>query len=447
DTMPLSSAIFKSEQRNPVPQCPPRLDVQTIVAVLWSRMPNTFLTVETARVSERHGWVVQCLDILELSENEGLRKFHYHTLKLYCALCALGNTRVAHALCSHLDQSQLLYTIDNQYLSGMLREGFYNVLMSIHLETAKEARLMMNNEFIIPVTDETRSIKLFPDESKRHSLPGVGLSTSLKPRLNFSPLSFITTKKQQRLHSPQIPLGILKEKAISMLTEAVQGGGSHIRDPVGGSVEYQFVPILKLIGTLLIMGVLTSEEPNVFGEPEEEEAKVEEVEAAAGGGEKEEVSSNEVKAVEAGEEETKEVKPPVKGLLEKTLPESVKRQMCELLHYFCDCELKQRIEAIVSFSDSFVSKLQYNQKFRYNELMLALNMSAAVTAKKTKEFRSPPQEQEEEGEQDTSVKGRLLAMLYKVKGPPKKVEEEPTEQEQAPPSKILTVPLSLCEPR
>ncbi|RXN36666.1 ryanodine receptor 3-like isoform X3 [Labeo rohita] len=68
-------------------------------------------------------------------------------------------------------------------------------------------------------------------------------------------------------------------------------------------------------------------------------------------------------------------------------------RMCELLHYFCDCELRHRIEAIVSFSDSFVSKLQFNQKFRYNELMLALNMSAAVTAKKTKEFRSPPQEQ------------------------------------------------------
>ncbi len=67
--------------------------------------------------------------------------------------------------------------------------------------------------------------------------------------------------------------------------------------------------------------------------------------------------------------------------------------MCELLHYFCDCELKQRIEAIVAFSDDFVSKLQFNQKFRYNELMQALNMSAAVTAKKTREFRSPPQEQ------------------------------------------------------
>ncbi|XP_062415583.1 ryanodine receptor 3 isoform X4 [Pungitius pungitius] len=499
DAMPLSSAIFKSEQRNPVPQCPPRLDVQTIVAVLWSRMPNTFLSVETARVSERHGWVVQCLeplemlavhipeenrclDILELSEHEDLRKFHYHTLKLYCALCALGNTRVAHALCSHLDQSQLLNTIDNQYISGMLREGFYNVLISIHLETAKEARLMMNNEFIIPVTDETRSIKLFPDESKRHSLPGVDLSTSLKPRVNFSAVGIINTKRPPYLYSPQIPLGILKEKAISMLSEAVHGGGTHIRDPVGGSVEYQFVPILKLIGTLLTMGVLTSEEvrvilllidPNVFGEAKDgEEAKGDE---AAATGEKEDVSKNEEKAVEAGEEETKESKPQVRGLLEKSLPESVKRQMCELLHYFCDCELKQRIEAIVSFSDSFVSKLQFNQKFRYNELMLAFNMSAAVTAKKTKEFRSPPHEQinillnfsagedcpcpeeiqdelnsfheelrlhcgipveEEEEDQDTSIKGRLLALLYKIKGPPQKTEKEPSEMEQAAPTNL-----------
>lgn len=498
DAMPLSSAIFKSLLKNPEPQCPPRLDVQTIVSVLWSRMPNTFLTVETARVSERHGWVVQCLeplqmmavhipeenrciDIMELSENEDLRKFHYHTLKLFCSLCALGNTRVAHSLCSHLGQSQFLYIIDNQYLTGQLREGFYNVLISIHLETAKEARLMMNNEFIIPVTDETRSIRLFPDDSKRHSLPGVGLSTSLTPRLNFTPPCFITTKRETPLYSPQIPLAIMKEKAISMLTEAVQGGGAHIRDPVGGSVEYQFVPILKLIGTLLIMGAMTSEEvktillliePIVFGDSKEEEEQTAVVEQGA---EKEEATSNEEKAVEAGEEEGKESKQPPKGLLETSLPESVKRQMCELLHYFCDCELKQRIEAIVAFSDDFVSKLQFNQKFRYNELMLALNMSAAVTAKKTREFRSPPQEQinmllnfsagddctcpeelqeelqtfhndlrlhcgipmeEEEEEQDTSLKGRLMAIIYKIKGRPQKTEEEPTKQEQATPTNL-----------
>ncbi|XP_037397585.1 ryanodine receptor 3-like isoform X3 [Pygocentrus nattereri] len=493
NAMPLSSAIFKSEHKNPVPQCPPRLDVQTIKSVLWSRMPNTFLKVETTRVSERHGWQVQCLeplqmlavhipeenrcvDIMELSEQEELRKFHYHTLKLYCALCALGNTRVAHALCSHLDQSQLLYAIDNQYLSGMLREGFYNVLICIHLETAKASRLMMNNEFIIPVTPETRSIRLFPDVSKHHQPPGVGLSTSLKPRLSFAPPCFISTKRDQHLYSPEIPLEILREKAISMLTEAVQGGGDHIRDPVGGSVEYQFVPILRLISTLLTMGVLASQdihmillliEPGVFGEKKED--------GVGEPTEKEGVTGAEEKAVEAGEEDAKDAKQPIRGLLEKRLPESVKRQMCELLHYFCDCELRHRIEAVVSFSDTFVSKLQYNQKFRYNELMLALNMSAAVTAKKTKEFRSPPQEQinmllnfsmgedcpcpediqeelydfhnelrlhcgipmeEEEEEQDTSIKGRLLALVYKIKGQPHRAEEKPMEKEQAAPSNL-----------
>lgn len=48
---------------------------------------------------------------------------------------------------------------------------------------------------------------------------------------------------------------------------------------------------------------------------------------------------------------------------------------------------------MVAFSDSFVGQLQDNQRLRYNEVMQALNMSAALTARKTKEFRSPLQEQ------------------------------------------------------
>lgn len=67
--------------------------------------------------------------------------------------------------------------------------------------------------------------------------------------------------------------------------------------------------------------------------------------------------------------------------------------MCHVLQYLCDCQVRHRIEAVVAFSDDFVACLQDNQRFRYNEVMLALNMSAALTAKKTKEFRSPPQEQ------------------------------------------------------
>lgn len=269
----------------------------------------------------------RCVDILELCEQEDLMMFHYHTLKLYCSVSALGNTRVAYALCSHVDVSQLFYTIDNQYLPGLLRSGFYDLLISIHLEYAKKAKLMMNNEFIIPVTDETRTIKLYPDETKKHGLPGVGLSTCLKPDFNFSTPCFILASEECQTSSPEIPLDILKSKAISMLTEAVQCSGAHIRDPVGGQVAFQFVPVLKLIATLLIMGVFDDDDvkqvlllidPNVFGDHKEEtEERMQ----------KEEVTQVEEKAVEAGEKAIKETKAPAKGLLQTRLPESVKLQV------------------------------------------------------------------------------------------------------------------------
>lgn len=68
-------------------------------------------------------------------------------------------------------------------------------------------------------------------------------------------------------------------------------------------------------------------------------------------------------------------------------------QMCTLLQYFCDCELRHRVEAIVAYSDEFVHGIQKNQRVRYNLLMRAFTMSAAETARKTREFRSPPQDQ------------------------------------------------------
>lgn len=62
--MPISAAMFRSERMNPVPQCPPRLDVQMLTPVIWSRMPNHFLNPEVGRVSERLGWVVECTEPL-----------------------------------------------------------------------------------------------------------------------------------------------------------------------------------------------------------------------------------------------------------------------------------------------------------------------------------------------------------------------------------------------
>lgn len=151
---------------------------------------------------------LRCIDILELSERQDLMKFHYHTLMLYCAVCALGNNRVAHALCSHVDESQLFYAIENTYLPGPLRSGYYDLLISIHLESAKRARLGTNREFIVPMTEETLSIKLYPDAKKAHSLPGVGLTTCLRPKLHFSSINFVGMDPDLYTLSPVFPLQV-----------------------------------------------------------------------------------------------------------------------------------------------------------------------------------------------------------------------------------------------
>lgn len=125
-----------------------------------------FMQVSASRVNDRHGWLLQCdqplqfmslhipeenrcsihtyyppshhrlrrlfsrstcvcrsVDVLELSEQKDLLRFHYHTLRLYSAICALGNNRVAHALCSHVDEAQLLQAIQNKYMPGNTGTG------------------------------------------------------------------------------------------------------------------------------------------------------------------------------------------------------------------------------------------------------------------------------------------------------------------------------------
>ncbi|XP_062858850.1 ryanodine receptor 2 isoform X1 [Trichomycterus rosablanca] len=420
NVMPLSAGLFKSERKNAVPQCPPRLHVQFLTPVLWSRVPNQFLRSEVNRVNERHGWMVHCteplqfmalhipeenrtVDILELTEQRELLQFHYHTLRLYSAVCALGNHRVAAALCSHVDESQLLSAIQNKSMAGLLRTGYYELLIDIHLSSYATARLMMNNEYIVPMTEETKSITLFPDEQKkRHGLPGIGLSTSLRPRMRFSSPNFVSAVYagngggERFQFSPEFPLETLKIRTMEMLTEAVQEGSLHVRDPVGGSTEFLFVPLIKLFYTLLIMGIfhngdlkaiLQLIEPSVFSQDSGEHS------GSIGPDRDADPAEKRTEVGSGDEDESGKRKVPKEGLLQMKLPEPVKLQMCHLLQYLCDCQVRHRIEAVVAFSDDFVANLQDNQRFRYNEVMQALNMSAALTARKTKEFRSPPQEQ------------------------------------------------------
>uniref|UniRef100_A0A8W4FKY0 Ryanodine receptor 1 n=1 Tax=Sus scrofa TaxID=9823 RepID=A0A8W4FKY0_PIG len=356
--MPLSAAMFLSERKNPAPQCPPRLEMQMLMPVSWSRMPNHFLRVETRRAGERLGWAVQCqepltmmalhipeenrcMDILELSERLDLQQFHSHTLRLYRAVCALGNNRVAHALCSHVDQAQLLHALEDAHLPGPLRAGYYDLLISIHLESACRSRRSMLSEYIVPLTPETRAITLFPpgkrteNGPRRHGLPGVGVTTSLRPPHHFSAPCFVAAlpavgaaEAPARL-SPSIPLEALRDKALRMLGEAVRDGGQHARDPVGGSVEFQFVPVLKLVSTLLVMASSCLPHPILLTRC------------------------------------TSSIRPSIYAY----------------------------IPAPIYASDRSFTSTDRAREDRYGILMKAFTMTAAETARRTREFRSPPQEQ------------------------------------------------------
>lgn len=311
--MPLSAGVFRSERRNAEPRCPPRLRVQYLTPVRWTRVPEHAQPVEMTCLEERYGWracytqiqqvmtlhipednrsevtlldinrfrcqkmitcqnnrltsfFCRCVDILELSELNDLLKFHHHTLRLYSALSAHGNTQVSHALCSHVDQSQLLFALQCSRMQGHLRTGYYNLLISIHLDAYASARQAMNHEYIVPLTETARSVTLYKDDRKAQRFPGTDLSTSLWPRMQFSSPCFIRAGLMDSdeggaswsklcQDSPEFPLDVLKAVVIAMLKEAVKAVFQSVRDPAGGSVELLLVPLLGFLHTLLLMGV------------------------------------------------------------------------------------------------------------------------------------------------------------------------------------------------
>lgn len=156
-TLPLSAALLHITDKHLIPQCPPRLKVQCLQPYQWARVPNTSLKPHALKLSDIRGWSMlcedavsmlavhipeedRCMDCLELIEHEKLLIFHASTLALYGALCFQGNHRVAHFICSHVDEKQLLYAIQSEYMSGPLRIAFTDILIALHLEFHAYAR-------------------------------------------------------------------------------------------------------------------------------------------------------------------------------------------------------------------------------------------------------------------------------------------------------------------
>ncbi|XP_018801099.1 PREDICTED: ryanodine receptor isoform X5 [Bactrocera latifrons] len=394
-TLPLSAAVLPTSDKHINPQSPPRLKVQCLRPHQWARVPNTALQVHALKLSDIRGWSMlcedpvsmlalhipeedRCIDILELIEMDKLLSFHAHTLTLYAALCYQSNYRAAHALCQHVDQKQLLYAIRSEYMSGPLRQGFYDLLIALHLESHATTMEVCKNEYITPLGTELK--ELYSDDEMCHSLRSL-ITESVRPQMRmtditppvYSHTSSLPSVSSEpipnidQLYSPKFPLEVVREFVMEALKEAVEVNQVHNRDPIGWTNENLFLPLLKLTDRLLLVGVLTDVDVQkllIMIDPETWDITFE----------------------KDGKDEHR------KGLLTMKMAEGAKLQMCYLLHHLYDIQLRHRVESIISFSHDFVGDLQGDQLRRYIEIKQS-DLPSAVAAKKTKEFRCPPREQ------------------------------------------------------
>ncbi|KAJ8044966.1 Ryanodine receptor 2 [Holothuria leucospilota] len=388
--LPLSAAWFRGDTLNAVPQCPSRVDVQSMQTFSWARAPERSLDVATSHVSDNSGWQIAshqavswlairipeentCMDILELIEREELMKFHTHTLKLYCAVCYHGNHRVGRAVSNFVSEDQLFYCLMCPYLAGPLREGFYDLLIAIYLETHANTRLMTQDEFILPLCFENKPVHDDMAEETERGQQSTTLkkalsntqTLSIRPELKFTEDSSGSQQTVLDTSPPMCNIADLKEHVISALSKAVKHGIHHCRDPTGGTYVTLYTPLLKVCDKLLVMGVLEADDlrqllclidPATFDESYRK-GLLDRI-----------------------------------GILQLELEEPVKLAMCYLLQHLCDNQLRHRIESIVNFSHDFVRECQADQECRLKEVRNS-DMPPIIAAKKTKEFRSTPQEQ------------------------------------------------------
>ncbi|KHJ88238.1 SPRY domain protein, partial [Oesophagostomum dentatum] len=184
-TFPISAAMFKSCYKSLVPFCPPRLTVECLDPVHWARVPNETLRTTSLKLSDIRGWSVLCddpvrimavyipekdesFDILEIIEKPVYLDFHRQTLNLYCKLASHGNLKVAHILCQHVDEDQIMYAVKSHYLSGPMRQGYHDLLIALHLQSHATARQSMSREYVIPLCEQLHNQNVFdPDTETR----------------------------------------------------------------------------------------------------------------------------------------------------------------------------------------------------------------------------------------------------------------------------------------
>ncbi|WKY11480.1 hypothetical protein Q1695_003218 [Nippostrongylus brasiliensis] len=413
-TFPISAAMFKSCNKSLVPFCPPRLTVQRLQPIYWARVPNETLRTTALKLSDIRGWSVLCddpvrimavyvpekdesFDILEIIEKPIFLDFHRQTLNLYCKLTSHGNQKVAHILCRHVDEDQIMYAVKSHYLSGPMRQGYHDLLIAIHLQSHASARLSMSKEYVIPLCDQLQHQNVFDPDTESRYPQIMGEVYSMLPVMVAEPVkSHFTRDEEMKLLPPAVNFDALKTHVMSAMESATRHAVMNCRDLIGGDCRNHFEPLMKLFDSLLVIGLFDDSEL---------EALLRMIHPAAFDPDYEPGTMK-------------------KGLTEIELDEHVKIQLVNILDHLCDTQLRHRIESLIGFTEGFVGELQQDQCRRYMDIKQT-DMPPAEAAKKTKEFRCPPKEQ--------------MFRLLKCKEKDEKEEflEDEVEYDQCPMAEVL----------
>lgn len=280
--LPLSAALFPSLGKHITPRCPPRLRLQFLQAIRWSRVPNTHLKVHCLKMNNILGWSLLCeeivhaqavfipeedrwINVLELNENHVLQEFFESMILLYEAVCDQSNNYVAHQICKMIDERQLFYCIQNQYMSGPLRKGFYDLLIKLHLESYVTSNLITKREYVVPLTP-----LLYENQLGEHDklmgdgcFPNRDSFVSVRPSI-ISESEVKNETQKMFLIPPNFDLDRLKQFVLTSFCESVKLCASLARDPIGGTNSFLFVPLIKLMNKILIMNAFDENDLNMI---------------------------------------------------------------------------------------------------------------------------------------------------------------------------------------
>ena len=127
------------------------------------------------------------------------------------------------------------------------------------------SRTLTKNEYVIPLTAQLLNNKI----ENHVNLVQTGHFPAREELVSVRPSIIKDEDIKVEAHKlllvpPKFNLENLKNFVINAFTESVKLCITHVRDPIGGSNSYLFVPLIKLINQLLIIDIFSEQDLLLF---------------------------------------------------------------------------------------------------------------------------------------------------------------------------------------